>query len=79
MCCYTVLDFNHKSAADLLLCSYQADIRMHLHGFFHFDDNKSAASCQLIQVVCQDFLPIGLMQVVSTTCIKYANIKLHKV
>ena len=35
-----------KSAADLLPCSHQADIRMRSHRLLRLDDNKSAASCQ---------------------------------
>ena len=47
-----------KSAADLLPCSHQADIRMRLHRLLRLDDNKSAASCQqawceLYQICCQ--------------------------
>ena len=35
-----------KSAAGLLLCCHQADIRMRSHRLLRLDDNKSAASCQ---------------------------------
>ena len=35
-----------KSAAGLLPCSHQDDIRMRLHRLLRLDDNKSAASCQ---------------------------------
>ena len=35
-----------KSAAGLLTCCHQADIRMHSHRLLRLDDNKSAASCQ---------------------------------
>ena len=35
-----------KYVAGLLLCSYQADIRMRSHCLLRLDDNKSAASCQ---------------------------------
>ena len=35
-----------KSAAGLLPCSHQADIRMRSHRLLRLDDNKSAASCQ---------------------------------
>ena len=35
-----------KSAAGLLPCSRQADIRMRSHRLLRLDDNKSAASCQ---------------------------------
>ena len=35
-----------KSAAGLLPCSHQADIRMRSHCLLQLDDNKSAASCQ---------------------------------
>ena len=33
-----------KSAAGLLLCCHQVDIRMRLHRLLRLDDNKSAAS-----------------------------------
>ena len=61
----------------LLLCDYQVDMF-----FFGVDDNKSAASCALsglIQVDCQEFVSTSLMQVVSTTYSKCANIKLRQV
>ena len=35
-----------KSAAGLLPCCHQADIRMRSHRLLRLDDNKSAASCQ---------------------------------
>ena len=40
-----------KSAAGLLLCSHQADIRMRSYRLLRLDDNKSAASCQ--QACCK--------------------------
>ena len=57
-----------QSAAGLLPCSHQADIRL--------DDNKSVCkfSSGLMQVDCQDFLSIGLVQGGFS---KSANIKLH--
>ena len=61
----------------LLLCDYQVDMF-----FFGVDDNKSAASCALsglMQVDCQEFVSTSLMQVVSTTYSKSANIRLHQV
>ena len=36
----------NKSAAGLLPCSHQDDIRMRSHRLLRLDDNKSAASCQ---------------------------------
>ena len=35
-----------KSAAGLLPCCHQADIRMRSHRLLRFDDNKSVACCQ---------------------------------
>ena len=54
-----------KSAAGLLSCCHQADIRMRSHRLLWLDDNISAASCQqaLLQVDCQDFLSTSLMRV----------------
>ena len=40
-----------KSAAGLLPCCHQADIRMRSHRLLRLDDNKSATSCQ--QVWCK--------------------------
>ena len=40
-----------KSAADLLPCCHQADLRMRSHRLLRLDDNKSAASCQ--QAYCK--------------------------
>ena len=37
---------NRKSAAGLLPCSHQADMRMRSHRLLPLDDDKSAASCQ---------------------------------
>ena len=50
--------------------------------FFGVDNNKSAASCALsglMQVDCQEFVSTSLMQVVSTTYSKSANIRLRQV
>ena len=50
--------------------------------FFGVDDNKSAACCALsglVQVDCQKFVSTSLMQVVSITYSKSANIRLHQV
>ena len=35
-----------KSAAGLLSCSHQADIRMRSHRLLRLDDNKSVANCE---------------------------------
>ena len=50
--------------------------------FFGVDDKKSAACCALsglMQVDCQEFVSTSLMQVVSTTYSKSANIRLRQV
>ena len=53
---------------------HQADIRMPSHPLLRLDDDNKL-STGLIQVDCQDFLSTSLMQVVSTTSSKSANIK----
>ena len=72
-----------KPTVGLLPCCHPADIRMGSHCLLRLDGNKFAASCMstagLLQVDCQDFLSTNLMQVVSATCSKSANIKLQQV
>ena len=55
-----------KSAADLLPCSHQADIRMRSHRLLRLDDNKSAASCS------------KSVHKLSTSCVRTACCKLLK-
>ena len=38
--------YSTQSAAGLLTCSHQANMRMRSHRLLRLDDNKSAASCQ---------------------------------
>ena len=38
--------YSTQSAAGLLTCSHQANMRMRSHRLLQLDDNKSAASCQ---------------------------------
>ena len=65
-----------KSAAGLLPCCHQANIRMWSHiacsGLLW-----CKLSTSLLQVDCQDFLSTSLMQIV-LTCSKSANIKLQQ-
>ena len=70
-----------KSAAGLLPCCHQIDIRMRSHRLLRLDDNKSAASCEQAwcRLIIWDFLSTSLIQVVSTTCSKSTNIKLQQV
>ena len=51
------------------------------HGLPELDDDKSAASCHLARcrLIFKIFLFTNLMEVVWTTCSKYANIKVHQV
>ena len=58
-----------KSAAGLLPCCHQADIRMRSHRLLRLDDNKSAASCQQAwcKLIVKTFYPQSLMRAVSTT------------
>ena len=62
-----------KSAAGLLPCCHQADIRMRSHRLLRFDDKKSAANCQqaCCMLIIKNFDPYA----VSTTYSKSANIK----
>ena len=54
-----------KSAAGLLPCSHQVDVRMRSHRLLRLGDNKLAASCQRAKL---QILSTSLMQVVTTTC-----------
>ena len=58
------------------VCYHQANVRMRSHHLRRLDDNKSVTSL-LLAASCE--LHAGLMQVVSSTCSKSANIKLQEV
>ena len=51
-----------KSAAGLMSCCHQADIRMHSHRLLRLDDNTSAASCHqgCDELIIKTFYPQAL-------------------